>query len=139
MKREFTPYFDGELLEETRLVTPGPWQMPAAPFEVVLRKMGVSMPSIELISAITLDNLIALREEPSPRLLFHELVHVAQFRLLGVPTFATLYVTGFLAEGTYEGIPLERCASALEERFSLGREPFSLEAAVVTWIEHDLA
>jgi hypothetical protein len=139
MKREFIPYFDAELLEQTRLVSSGPWDLPAAPFEIALRRLGVYIPSIALVSAITLDNLIAVRDEPSPRLLFHELVHVAQFRLLGISTFAKLYVTGFLAEGSYEAIPLERCASALEERFSLRREQFSAEAAVVSWLKRDPA
>lgn len=139
MKRAFTPYFDAELLEQTRLVSSVPWDLPAAPFEIALRRIGVYIPSVALVSAITLDNLIAVRDEPSPRLLFHELVHVAQFRLLGISTFAKLYVSGFLSEGSYEACPLERCASALEERFSLCREQFSVEAAIISWLKRDPA
>lgn len=37
-------------------------------------------------------------------LLFHELVHVEQYRQLGIPRFAELYVCGFLNGGTYEAI-----------------------------------
>jgi hypothetical protein len=40
-------------------------------------------------------------------LLFHELVHVEQYRQLGIPRFAELYVRTFLSGGGYDGIPLE--------------------------------
>jgi hypothetical protein len=112
-------------------------QLSAVPFERLLRRVGVSFPSTELVSAITLDDVVAVRERPSPRLLFHELVHVVQFRLLGVGDFARLYVTGFLREGSYDAIPLERCARILEERFASGAR-FSVEAVVASWVEGDL-
>ncbi len=55
-------------------------------------------------------------------LLFHELVHVVQYRLLGIGGFIHGYVTGWAAAGfVYEAIPLEREAFDLEQRFE--REP----------------
>jgi hypothetical protein len=50
-------------------------------------------------------------------LLFHELVHVEQYRKLGIPRFSELYVRGFLNGGSYEAIPLEVNAYSLEDRF----------------------
>ena len=132
IKQAFEPYFDQVLLNETRVVVSEELGLPAVPCERLLRTFGMHMPSMELISAITLNDVVAVRDRPSLRLLFHELVHVAQFRLLGVATFAQLYVRGFLAEGSYEAIPLERCASNLEERFLSG-ETFSVEADVKSW------
>jgi hypothetical protein len=72
-----------------------------------------------------------------PSLLFHELVHVVQFRLLGVQRFARLYTRGFLSTGSYLGIPLERCARDLESRFAIDPAPFDVAAEVTTWIEAD--
>jgi hypothetical protein len=47
-------------------------------------------------------------------LLFHELVHVEQYRQLGIPRFSELCVRGFLNGGSYEAIPLEVSAYTLE-------------------------
>jgi hypothetical protein len=102
-----------------------------------LRRLGLDFPSTALIAAITFDHVIAAREALVPQLLFHELVHVVQYRLLGVNRFARLYVRGFLSRGAYSDIPLERCASALEQRFAWERSPFSVQDEVAAWVEHD--
>lgn len=52
--------------------------------------------------------IVSRREEPSPRLLAHELAHVRQAERLG-PLFAPLYV-GLLATHGYRRHPLERGA-----------------------------
>ena len=68
-------------------------------------------------------------------LLFHELVHVEQYRQLGIPRFSELYVRGFLNGGSYEAIPLEVNAYSFEDRFR--RDPqrgFSVEAEVTQWL-----
>jgi hypothetical protein len=50
-------------------------------------------------------NLQGVKEREAKRqdygLLFHELVHVEQYRQLGIPRFAELYVRGFLSGGGY--------------------------------------
>ena len=71
-------------------------------------------------------------------LLFHEMVHVVQYRLLGVNVFATHYVGGFFAGLSYENIPLERCAFLLGRRFATDAEPFDVEAEVSKWISGNL-
>jgi hypothetical protein len=68
-------------------------------------------------------------------LLFHELVHVEQYRQLGVPRFAELYVSGFLSSGSYEAIPLEVNAYALGARYENdSAQHFSVADEVSTWI-----
>ncbi len=67
--------------------------------------------------------------------LFHELAHVEQYRQLGFPRFSELYVRGFLIGGSYEAIPLEVNAYALEDRFrSDPRQGFSVQTEVARWI-----
>ena len=78
--RVLEPYFGKGLLAETRVVMADPLPIPAVPFQRLLWRIGLPIPSAETIAAITLFDLIAVRETPSPRLIFHELVHVVQFR-----------------------------------------------------------
>jgi hypothetical protein len=68
------------------------------------------------------------------RILFHELVHVEQYRLLGIPRFSELYVRGFLVGASYEEIPLERNAYLLDGRYE--KDPtlhFSVADEVAEW------
>jgi len=60
------------------------------------------------------------------------------YRLLGVKAFSRLYVLGFLTGGGYHGIPLERCAFEMEQRFVLDKEPFDVEREVPNWISKGL-
>ena len=87
---------------------------------------------------ITFDDTVLLSTRggiehgPPSSLLFHELVHVVQYRLLGVAAFMHRYVTGWAAEGfVYEAIPLERDAFELQHRFEQApRTPFCVRDLV---------
>jgi len=52
------------------------------------------------MAAITFNNIIVSHGPLSVQVLFHELVHVEQYRQLGVDEFASVYVNGFLSGGT---------------------------------------
>ena len=80
---------------------------------------------LKRMSAITLDTTIVVaRGAPThglawSRLLFHELVHVVQYSLLGIDEFVERYLTSWARNGfRYDRIPLERDAWELEERFA---------------------
>lgn len=70
-------------------------------------------------SGMTLGECILVVDpDPSVELLFHELVHVEQYRILGMKQFARAYVQGVVdANFIYEQIPLEATAFALTARF----------------------
>ena len=70
--------------------------------------------------------------EPSLGIIAHELVHVVQYKLLGLPEFGHRYVQGWAENGReYEAIPLEIEAYKLQAQFeNPDRTPFSVEAAV---------
>lgn len=83
---------------------------------------------------ITFDDTIVIdrKKKPSGRaydaLLFHELVHVAQYQRLGIDRFLHHYVTSWYESGLrYEGIRLEKQAYALEGELTSSKEPFSVE------------
>jgi hypothetical protein len=128
------PYFEDLDLEHARIVIADPLPIPNPPFAETVRRLGFDFPSVALTAAITFDHVIAARERMSPALLFHELVHVVQYRLLGVSAFARQYVQGFLSGGSYHGIPLEGCAFTLERRFVAESRPFRVEAEVLAWM-----
>ncbi len=86
---------------------------------------------METMAGITFDQVIVIAtwgQAPArlrPGLLFHELVHVAQYRALGIERFMEIYVRGF-GEAGYRGTPPEAQAYALTARFEQG-EVFSVE------------
>lgn len=69
---------------------------------------------------------------PSEPLVFHELVHIVQYRVLGVHEFARRYVYGWAEAGfQYATIPLEIDAYAIQADFeNAPGVPFAVEQAV---------
>ncbi len=126
------PYFPESILAQTRIVQA---RMPDPVLYPLVRLFGIKgMLEMSAIGAITLIDVVAYPDELDPGTLFHELVHVVQYRVLGWKQFARLYVRGFLERGGYEGIPLERQAYQLGAWFD--REPkgiFSVEEEVIRW------
>ena len=93
-----------------------------------------NLPDQSKMRAITFCDVVVSHDAFSDGLLFHELVHVEQYRQLGIPRFSDLYVRGFLNGGSYEAIPLEVNAYTLGGRFeSDPRQVFSVEDEVGRW------
>ena len=111
-------HFSGEVLDQVRLTRVKHLQNP--PFYAELEQMGFqNLPQFRRMAAVTFIDVIVAQVDFTPWLLFHELVHVVQYRELGVQKFAELYVRGFLETGEYLSIPLERVAYHLEGLFRL--------------------
>ena len=123
-------FFRDEVLGQTLLVQA---TMPEPILYPLVRLFGIKgMLEMSSIGAITLMDVVAYPDELDGSTLFHELVHIVQYRVLGLKEFARLYVRGFLENGGYEGIPLERQAYELGERFDTGPERiFSVEEDVI--------
>ncbi len=110
-------------------------RVPNPPFYADLEKLGFTgLPNFATMPAITFDDVVVFHDALTPQLIFHELVHVVQYRLLGVDEFARLYVRGYL-HGGYDGTPLEVCAYELDGRFIMGSVGFNVEAEVKAWVE----
>jgi hypothetical protein len=128
-------FFTKTDLERIRILTPGQERVPNPPFYADLAKMGfVGLPNFTKMAAITFDDTVVFHDPLTPQLIFHEMVHIVQYRLLGVDEFARLYVRGYL-QGGYSGTPLEVCAYDLDGRFIMGSVGFDVEAEVRSWIE----
>jgi len=128
-------FFSPGLLDGTRLLVLRGERVGNPDFYAMLRSLGFnSLPDQSTMGAITFSDVVVSHEAFSDGLLFHELVHVEQYRQLGIPRFSEFYVRGFLNGGSYEAIPLEVNAYSLEDRFRRDpRRMFSVEDEVGRW------
>lgn len=130
-------FFRDDLLTAIRVLTLTGERIENPGFYPMLRMFGFdNLPDFEQMAAVTFDHVIVAHQPFTSALLFHELVHVEQYRQLGsVRSFANLYVQGFLAGGSYESIPLEINAYTLSARFESGpATPFSVESEVAIFL-----
>jgi hypothetical protein len=134
-KAAMNGFFSPQLLEGAGLVVLQRDRVANPDFYPILKRLGFNnLPDQSTMAAITFCDVVVSHEPFSNRLLFHELVHVEQYRQLGIPRFSELYVRGFLTGGSYEAIPLEVNAYTLEGRFkSDPRREFSVEDEVRRW------
>lgn len=129
----FFPQIDRDRI---RVLQPGIERVANPPFYAELEKLGFSgLPNFTTMAAITFDDVVVFHDDLTPQLIFHEMVHVVQYRLLGIEEFARLYVRGYL-HGGYQGTPLEVCAYELDGRFIMGSVGFDVEAEVDAWIRN---
>jgi hypothetical protein len=138
-KDAIAAFFRADLLETTPIVVLEEDRIGNPDFYAMLEGMGFSnLPDFARMAAVTFKDVVASHEPFSKGLLFHEFVHVEQYRQLGVLRFAELYVRGFLNGGGYDGIPLEINAYDLGSRFEAHPDrAFSVEAEVASWIRQD--
>jgi hypothetical protein len=128
-------FFPAVDLERIRVLQPGQERVSNPPFYPDLVKLGFTgLPDFTTMAAITFDDVVVFHDPITPQLVFHELVHMVQYRLLGIEEFARLYVRGYV-QGGYDGTPLEICAYQLDGRFIMGSVGFDVEAEVKAWIE----
>ena len=102
------------------------------PFYPQLQEIGFgNLPDQSTMDAITFSDVVVSHVPVTNGLLFHELVHVEQYRQLGIARFSELYVIGFLNGGGYERIPLEVYAYRLGAQYQASpQQRFSVECAV---------
>jgi hypothetical protein len=111
-------FFLPGVLDAVRLLVLDGIRVENPPFYPMLAGLGFSnLPDFSQMAAITFCDVVVSHVAFTDGLLFHELVHVEQYRQLGIPRIAELYVRGFLSGGGYDGIPLELNAYALGRHF----------------------
>ena len=138
-KAAIAAFFRDDLVETAQIVVLEEERIGNPDFYGMLKGLGFSnLPDFARMAAVTFKDVVVSHEPFSNGLLFHEFVHVEQYRQLGVSRFAELYVRGFLNGGGYDGIPLEINAYDLGSRFEENPErAFSVEAEVASWIRQD--
>ncbi len=97
-------FFSPQLLDGTRIIALQGKRVANPDFYPMLRSLGFNnLPDQSAMAAITFRDVVVSHEAFSNGLLFHELVHVEQYRQLGIPRFSELYVRGFLDGGRLRG------------------------------------
>jgi len=131
------PFFPADILDQTRLLVLKGQRIQDPGFYTMARMMGFKdLPSFSDVAAVTFVDVIVSHEEFTDALLFHELVHVVQYAQLGVKEFGARYVSGFITGGGYDGIPLEKNAYELEQRYIVNKaHAFLVADEVKQWVE----
>jgi hypothetical protein len=129
-------FFSTQLLEGTRVVVLQGERVANPDFYPMLKSLGFNnLPDQSTMGAITFSDVVVFHVPFTDGLLFHELVHVEQYRQLGIPRFSDLYVCGFLRDGSYEAIPLEVNAYTLGGLFEQNPDKqFSVADEVSRWL-----
>jgi hypothetical protein len=116
-------YFPKALLDSARVVTGEALPFPPVAEYGLPEFAGMATPDM---AGITFGPMYFVRaEDPAGGVHFHELVHVVQWKTLGVAEFLSTYAVG-LAQHSYETSPLESVAFWLEGQFSLGIAPLDV-------------
>jgi hypothetical protein len=129
-------FFSDELLNSVNVLVLTDETIENPPFYSMAAAMGfANLPDFSLMGAITYCDIVVSQVPLDHQLLFHELVHTEQYHQLGIPLFAELYVRGYINGNGYDGIPLEKLAYELEDKFHIQPEAiFSVRQVVQEWI-----
>lgn len=132
-------FFIQAVIDKARLVVLQNSRVQNPDFYPELWQLGFrNLPDFRAMAAITFGHVVVSLQPFTHGLLFHELVHVEQYRQLGISGFSNLYVRGVLTGGGYDSIPLEVNAYMLGARFEVNpRKHFSVGDEVTEWIRHD--
>ena len=138
-KAAMSGFFLPQVLDAARVLVLFDRRVENPPFYPTLAGMGFSnLPDFSQMAAITFCDMAISHVPFTDGLLFHELVHVEQYRQLGIPRFSELYVRGFLSGGGYDGIPLEVNAYGLGRQFERNpRQQFSVADEVARWVREE--
>jgi hypothetical protein len=136
-RASMSPFFSSSILDSARLCALRGTRVPNPSMYSMAKMMGINnLPDFSDMAAITFVDVIVSHQDFTGALLFHELVHVAQYAQMDMKEFAARFVNGFIQGGSYEGIPLEKMAHALESRFSQDpTQVFSVDDEVKQWRE----
>ncbi|MBQ91884.1 hypothetical protein [Marinobacter sp. SS5-14b] len=129
----FAGYFPQNFLAETYYVVVPKVPMPAYQF---LEEAGFTDLYEQNPAGLTLGNTyyVLPTAKNNLRLHIHELVHAAQWKLLGVDSFLHRYRYELERYG-YDNMPLEGMAYAVDEHYALGRRPFDVLEFVTRELE----
>jgi hypothetical protein len=130
-------FFPSSVLDSARLCVLRGTRVPNPSMYSMAKMMGINnLPDFSDMAAITFVDVIVSHEDFNDALLFHELVHVAQYAQMDMKEFAARFVNGFIQGGSYEEIPLEKMAYELEGRFRQNStQVFSVDDEVRQWRE----
>jgi hypothetical protein len=135
-KATMWPYFSSDLLDRVRILELNGKRVPNPPFYEEARALGfANLPEWTHMRSLTFLDVVVFNETLDERSLFHGLVHVVQFDVLGLDRYCELFVRAFVNTKLHCSVPLEAHAFSLESKFAeMPSERFSVEERVRLWI-----
>lgn len=132
------PFFTADILDRVRLVNlPQMGEtMPSPPFfEKLLAARPLLLPDSAHTAAVPFIDVAAFNSQPSPRIIFHTLVHVAQMVLVGPEQVMEGCFQALTVSGLWMMVPFEEQAYQLDSRFTANpADAFSVEDEVRAWL-----
>ena len=135
--RNLQSFFSAEILGRLRVVDAHATgqKIPYPPFYEKVRAGGARVvPDAAHMTAMPFIDVAVFNRQPTLRTLFHTLVHVAQFEVVGVERVMKGYFETLNESGLWMVVPYEEQAYQLDARYT--RDPhdtFSVEKEVSEW------
>lgn len=137
-KTQLGPFFTAEILDRLRIVKLSQTgeTIPYPPFYEKVRAGGARVvPDLAHLTAVPFFDVAVFNSEPTPRTIFHALVHVTQFVLVGLERVIEGYFRTLNEAGFWMVVPFEEQAYQMDARYT--RNPadvFSVEEEVREWL-----
>lgn len=137
-KTNLSSFFTSEILDAVRIVNLSQTgkTIPYPPFYERVRAGGSRLvPDFAHMAAMPFIDVAVFNKEPTLRTIFHTLVHVAQFSLVGLETCMQYYFRALNDSGLWMVIPFEQQAYQMDARYT--RNPtdfFSVEEEIREWL-----
>ena len=138
VKKELCSFFPDEILNSLRLrdVSLTGETIPYPPFYERVRAGGARVvPDAAHMTAIPFVDVALFNRQPTLRTVFHTLVHVTQFSVVGLERVMAGYFHALNESGLWMVVPFEEQAYKMDARFT--KDPtdyFSVEAEVRDWL-----
>jgi hypothetical protein len=138
VKQQLRPFFPAEILDRLRIkyLAPTGETIPYPPFYERVRAGGSRVvPDAAHMTAIPFIDVALFNREPTLRTVFHTLVHVTQFTVVGLEKVMKGYFHALNESGLWMVVPYEEQAYKMDARFTKdATDVFSVEAEVREWL-----
>ena len=127
------PFFPAAILERTRVAECVQPESP--PAEMLERVKSFALPPLVHQPSIAFGDVVVFQAKVVERSLFHSLVHIVQYDLLGLERYFELFLRALVRKGAYINVPFEVQAYGLDSRFAASpSQAFSVEEEVKVWL-----
>jgi hypothetical protein len=138
-KSHLGPFFPAKILDRARIADASQTgeAIPYPPFYERVRAGGARViPDAAHMTAMAFVDVIVFNRPPTLRTIFHNLVHVTQFVMLGEERVLRGYFDTLNEAGLWMVVPYEEQAYQMDARFTRNpAEVFSVEKEIQEWIQ----
>lgn len=137
-KMQLQPFFTAEILDRVKIAKL--WQtgetVPYPPFYEKVRAGGsLVFPDTAHVAATPFIDVAVFNSEPTPRTIFHSLVHITQFAVVGLERVMEGYFRTLNESDSWVLVPFEEQAYHMDARYTKNpADVFSVEEEVREWL-----